>query len=215
MSGRLQSVMMARDPEVLEAAFRFYAPAAQRIVDCTANRRKMWKGVSVSGVQFMDIDPEVNPDIVADFRAMPFANDEIDVLIFDPPHLPSAAASPLSHSGMVRDYGLAWASAGSSIGHFFPPFLAEAARVLKPDGLIFAKLKDFVHNHAYQWTLADFVAAVRAQPGLTACDLIIKRDPCGGNLTSSRWQKAHHARNVHCWWVIIRKGRCEAKATQS
>ena len=152
----------------------------------------------------------MSPDIVADFNNLPFADGEIDVLVFDPPHLPHAAASEKSDQGFARRYGLSMGGGNSDISHFFPDFLREAERVLCRDGLIFAKLKDFVHNHAYQWTLADFIAAVRAQPGLTACDLIVKRDPSAGNMMSGRWQKAHHARNAHCWWVVVRKGRCEA-----
>lgn len=63
----------------------------------------------------------------------------------------------------VGNYGLRQAPKSDNISPYFAPFLAEAARVLRPEGMIFAKLKDFVHNHAYQWMLAEFVMAVRAQ----------------------------------------------------
>lgn len=96
-----------------------------------------------------------------------------------------------------------------ALAGYFVPFLAEASRVLRPGGIVFAKIKDYVHNHRYQWMLVEWVLAVRSTPGLTACDLIIKRDPCGGNLKSGRWKRAHHARNAHCWWAVVRKGRCE------
>ena len=46
--------------------------------------------------------------------------------------------------------------------------------------------------------------------GLTPCDLIIKKDPCGGNLKSGRWKTRYHVKNVHCYWVIVRKGKCES-----
>ena len=36
-----------------------------------------------------------------------------------------------------------------NVGDLHAPFLAEARRVLKPDGLVFAKIKDYVHNHRY------------------------------------------------------------------
>ena len=99
-----------------------------------------------------------------------------------------------------------------NVGDLHAPFLAEARRVLKPDGLVFAKIKDYVHNHRYQWNLELFNAAVR-EAGMTPCDLIIKRDPCGGNLKSGRWQRAHHAKNTHCFWVVVRNSkRCEPKA---
>lgn len=208
---RPSSVMLARDPEVLRTMFSFYAPDAGHVVDCTANARRMWKGLDTSRVTFCDIDPLMSPDVVADFRALPFEDGTVDVLVFDPPHLPAAAASVASDKAFVGRYGLEHGGNGSDISHFFPEFLKEAERVLASDGLVFAKIKDFVHNHAYRWTLTDFVNACRAQHGLTPCDLIIKRDPAAGNMMSGRWQKAHHARNAHCWWVVVRKGRCEAR----
>lgn len=213
---RPSSVMLARDPEVLATMLRFYAKPGADVIDVTANKRRMWDGVVFNGrITYADIDQEMNPDIIADFRNLPCAPATYDVIVFDPPHLPAAAASPASDKEFSKRYGLSHAPAADNVKEYFPPFLREAERILRPDGLIFAKLKDFVHNHTYQWTLADFIAAVREQPGLTPCDLIVKKDPSGGNMMSGKWKKAHHMRNAHCWWVIVRKGRCEAKITNS
>jgi hypothetical protein len=170
----------------------------------------MWDGVTWGGpVTYMDIDPSVEPDLVGDFRSMPIEDSSVDVLVFDPPHLPTAAASPLSMGHMVRNYGLDRAHTGDDMASaVMSPFLVEARRVLKDGGVIIAKLKDHVHNHKYRWILADWVCAVW-EAGLVPCDLRVKIDPCGGNLKSGRWKRAHHARNAHCWWAIVRKGRCE------
>ncbi len=211
-ASRPESVILGRDPEVLRNLLNFYACERAIVLDCTANTRKMWKGVVWGGeVVYSDIDPAVQPDVVTDFRSMPFDDATFDVIVFDPPHLPAAAASQKSDEGMVKRYGLAHSAKADNISALFDPFLREAARVLRPDGLVFAKIKDFVHNHKYQWSLVDFVAAVRAVDGLTACDMTIKRDPSGGSLTSSKWENAHHARNCHCYWIVVRKGRCEAR----
>lgn len=205
------SVMLARDPEVLRTMLGFYAWPGATVLDVTANERRMWKGVDWPNVTFADIDPAMNPDIVGDFRALPVEAASYDVIVFDPPHLPVAAASPESMKRFADNYGLGYAPRADNISSYFAPFLIEAYRVLRPEGLIFAKLKDFVHNHLYQWTLTDFIYAVRAQEGLTPCDLIVKRDPSGGGLMSSKWKHAHHVRNAHCWWVVVRKGKCESR----
>lgn len=211
-NGRPYSVIEGRDPAVLTTLLSFYAQPTSRVLDATANRRKMWKGVEHAGERVhLDIDPSVAPDVVGDFREMPFPADNFDVIVFDPPHLPVAAASPQSSEQYKRDYGLAHSEHADNISACFGPFLREARRVLRADGLVFAKLKDFVHNHKYQWTLADWIIAVRAQEGLTACDLIVKRDPSGGALKSSLWESNHHVRNAHCWWAVVRKGRCERR----
>lgn len=204
------SVVEGRDPFVLSTMLDFYAEKGAPVLDATANWRKMWDGVVWDGLRvFADIDRDVRPQVVADFSLMPFAADSFGVIVFDPPHLPPAASSQRSKRQLVRDYGLAWSEA--DVSACFAPFLAEAHRVLRQEGLIFAKLKDFVHNHRYHWTLTDFVAAVRAQDGLTPCDLIVKHDPSGGMLNSSQWDKQHHVRNAHSWWVVVRKGACERR----
>lgn len=212
---RLESVRMGRDPELLDDMLDFYAPTAKRIVDVCCNRRKMWKGTRWGGkVTGYDVNPEVMPDVVTGWHDLPDADGSVDVLCYDPPHLPAAAATQASLKQYVTDYGLEQTCGGDNVAALHLPFLAEAKRVLRPDGLIFAKIKDYIHNHRYQWNLEYFNAAVRAV-GLTPCDLIIKRDPCGGNLKSGRWKTAHHAKNCHCYWVVVRNGRCEPRSVSS
>ncbi len=209
-TARIESVFMGTDRQLLPILFDFYAPDAREVRDVTANRRKMWVGVSLTAnVRWYDSDPETAPDVVCEWSNLPDLTGSVDVLVYDPPHLPKAAASAASNTQMVASYGLARSCHGDNISALHPSFLREAKRVLRKNGVAFCKLKDFVHNHRYQWTLADFVGQVRAA-GLTPCDLVIKRDPCGGNLKSGRWKKAHHARNCHCWWVIVRNGGCES-----
>lgn len=172
----------------------------------------MWKGSRwADKVTYYDRDHTMNPEVVAEWSNMPDADGTVDVLVYDPPHLPDAAASDKSLARYAKDYGLGKGIKADNVGGIHAPFLTEARRVLKPDGLIFAKIKDYVHNHRYQWNLELFNAAVR-DAGMTPCDLIIKRDPYGGNLKSGRWQKAHHAKNTHCYWVIVRNSsKCEAR----
>lgn len=207
---RPESVVLGRDPEVLQGLLESHAAPGALVVDATANSRKMWRGVEhACRVVHLDVDPKFSPDVVGDFLRLPVRGGAVDVLVWDPPHLPVAAGSERSHKGMKSDYGLARSVHGDNVAAYFAPFLLEARRVLSPDGVLLAKLKDYVHNHRYQWMLVDFVNAVRSTDGLTACDIRIKRDPCGGNLKSGRWKNAHHARQVHSWWIVVRRGGCE------
>ena len=208
---RPESVIYGRDPQVLETLLCFYACKHPRIVDLTAGERRMWKGLVGWDVTYCDIDPKVHADQYCDFRRTQLAPDWFDVVVFDPPHLPRAAASPKSDQDFARRYGLGRSTGGDNVDSVYRPALAEIARILKPEGMLFAKLCDYVHNHRYQWSLVAFVEAVRATLGLTACDLIIKRDPAQGNLKSGRWTSTYHTRRCHSWWVVVRKGGCEPK----
>lgn len=208
---RPESVLLGRDPQALAILLRLHAPSSPRILDCTFNTGKMWKGSGFAPDHTMDINPVLDVDTVGDFCRMPFEPCSFDVVVFDPPHLPNAYATNDRRSGHADVYGVRVqdvARAGENVSGLFPGFLREAQRVLAADGVVIAKLSDLVHNHRYQWQLVDFVVAVR-ESGLTPCDLLIKRDPAGGNLSSSRWKNVRHLRRVHSWFVVARKGRCE------
>jgi SAM-dependent methyltransferase len=144
---------------------------------------------------------------------MPFPDVSYDVIVFDPPHLPNANATNDRETGHADVYGVRVADESrqaDNITGFFLPFLVEANRVLRPDGVVLAKLADYVHNHRYQWQHVDFVNAARAS-GMTPCDMAITAHPAAGNLQSSKWEKVHHLRRGHSYWVVVRKGlKCEA-----
>jgi SAM-dependent methyltransferase len=213
MSGsRLESVWYGRDPGLLDAMLDFYAPDALVVIDVCCNAKRMWKGTRwAKFVTYYDIDPSVSPDAVCDWGHLPCATGSVDVLVYDPPHLPVAGISAHSTVGYAARYGLARSVKADNISGLFADFLVEARRVLRPNGIILAKIKDYVHNHAYQWNLEAYNAASRTA-GRIPCDLVIKRDPVGGNLKSGRWVRQAHARNTHCLWVVTRNGKCDPGA---
>lgn len=209
------SAVFGRDSMALPLLFQVHAPHAVDVLDCTHNKGVMWKGLPYKPVT-MDIDPQWGTDIVGDFRDMVSVKDKsFDVIVFDPPHLPVAAASENSSGIWRSQYGLTDDAGqgrdGDNVSDMFAPFLAEAKRVLKPDGVVFAKIVDIVHNHRYQWQHVDLVLAAR-MVGMTPCDMLVKIDPCGGNLKSGRWQKVHHFKRSHCYWMVIRNStKCECR----
>jgi SAM-dependent methyltransferase len=214
---RPRSVVIGNDSAVLNVLLSVHATRGARILDCTYNRGVMWRNVR-HPMTTLDIDPQWGTDIVADFRAIPVPDHSFDVLVFDPPHVPLHAATPGVYQredlqGWRSRYGTAVDAGrqGDNVADLFEPFLREAARVLRPDGLVFAKLVDLVHNHRYQWQHIDFILAAQ-RVGMTPCDAVIKADPTSGNLQSGRWEKVHHLRRAHCYWLVIRNsGSCEPR----
>lgn len=102
-----------------------------------------WFNKSNPDVTFMDIREHyeeletghvinVKPDIVADFRDMPFKNDTFDLVVFDPPHLLRAGPK----SWLAKKYGkLNRDTWQQDIGQGF----SECFRVLKPNGTLVFK----------------------------------------------------------------------------
>ena len=204
----LGSVWEGEDSELLERMLSFYPrrrPA--RILDATVNRGRFWRG-SERRVWGIDIDISHRPDLVADNTCMPFADAAFDVVVYDPPHVPNQGRD--RQKDFNARFGLVLRSPKEcqyTFAHTYPPFVAEAWRVLRPEGVLLAKIADYVHHHRYNWAHLDFIAAARAG-GFQACDCIIKTRK--GPIIDPKWKTAHHTRRRHCYWLVFRKSaKCE------
>ncbi|HCD08215.1 MAG TPA: SAM-dependent methyltransferase [Lactobacillus sp.] len=113
------------------------------ILDAACGSRMFWYEKDNPNVTFMDkreLDTElsdgrklvVRPDIIADFRHMPFADESFYMVVFDPPHLIHAGAN----SWLAEKYGTlnddTWQL---DLKQGFD----ECMRVLKPHGTLIFK----------------------------------------------------------------------------
>ena len=117
-----------------------------RILDACCGSRMFWFDKVNKDTTYMDIRQyheelttghviDVKPDIVADFRDMPFTNDTFDLIVFDPPHLVRAGEK----SWMAKKYGkLDKATWPRDLKKGFD----ECMRVLKPSGTLVFKWND-------------------------------------------------------------------------
>ena len=211
----ISSVWEGNDSDLLETMLKFYSVIdPDPILDATFNTGRIW-GKTTRRIVSMDIDSRYQPDIVADNREMPgVADGSFAVVVYDPPHVGPQGRDKSSKRFDV-DFG-ATVECGKphnwSLSYLYPPFLEQAFRVLKPDGLLLAKIADMVNNHRARWPHCDFMAMAQ-ESGFTVCDLIVKVRT--GPMRSTRWEQAHHARKRHCFWIICRKSeRCERRGIQ-
>lgn len=82
-----------------------------KILDACCGSKMFWFDKNNPFTTYMDIREEkfeihnkkvnVKPDIVADFRNMPFGDEEFDLVVFDPPHLKWAGPNSI----MKAQYG--------------------------------------------------------------------------------------------------------------
>ena len=123
-----KSILLGYDYEAIEILLPIHAVDDPKILDCTYNTGKMWKKSKYKPTR-MDIDSSLDLDVVGDFTKMPFNNESFDVIVFDPPHLPIAAASKNSSRIWEKSYGITNnRSKGDNINSIFLPFLSEALR---------------------------------------------------------------------------------------
>ena len=200
----LSSIWTRSDAELLNAMLEFYSVIHPHpILDATYNTGRFWRGTGRSVVS-MDIDPIYETDIVADNRIMPGVSDEsFAVVVYDPPHV-GPQGRDKSTKRFDVDFGAHMPCGKNedwSLSYLYPPFLKQAKRVLKTDGLLLAKITDMVNNHRQRWAHCDFMAMAEAA-GFTVSDLIIKVRE--GPMQSVKWKEAHHARKRHCFWIVCR-----------
>jgi SAM-dependent methyltransferase len=204
----LPSVWYGEDSELLERLLDFYPrKKPRRILDATLNGGRFWRG-SNRPVIGIDIEPSHRPKLVADNAAMPFRDAIFDVVVYDPPHIPNQGKD--KQKDFNTRFGLVLRSSKENqytFTHTFPPFLKEAYRVLRAEGIVLAKITDYVHHHRYQWAHIDLINAACAV-GFTPCDCIVKIRK--GPIIDPRWKTAHHSRRQHCYWLVFRKSKkCE------
>ena len=85
----LPSVWQGEDAELLELMLGFYPHTPpQRILDATVNAGRFWRG-SQRPVIGLDINSRYHPDVVGDNLCMPFRDGVMDVVVYDPPHIPN------------------------------------------------------------------------------------------------------------------------------
>ncbi len=204
----LASVWHGDDAELLENLLNFYPrKRPKRILDTTANGRRFWHD-SKRPVLALDIEAKHKPDVAADNALMPFRPDSFDVVVYDPPHIPNQGKDKSKDFNTRFGLGLhVPKEQGYNFSHTFPPFMREAWRVLKSEGLLLCKITDYIHHHRYQWAHVELIQAAQTV-GFRACDCIVKIRK--GPIIDPKWKVAHHTRRQHCYWLVFRKSaKCE------
>lgn len=116
-----------------------------KILDACCGSKLFWYDKENKQTTFMDVRKEkfelhskkinVNPDVIGDFRDMPFQNESFDLVVFDPPHL-----LHVGHNSIMKaQYGKL--NEDSWIEDISKGF-DECMRVLKPTGTLVFKWSD-------------------------------------------------------------------------
>lgn len=112
------------------------------ILDACCGSRMFWFDKENPDVLFQDIRNEehvlcdnrilsIHPDIVADFRSMPYPDESFNLVVFDPPHMNELGQG----TWMAKKYGVLFPTWETDIKQGFD----ECMRVLLPNGILIFK----------------------------------------------------------------------------
>ncbi len=106
-----------------------------KIIDLSAGNRAIWFDRSHRDATYVDVRPEVEPDIIADATALPAdIGTDYDLVVFDPPHKNNGASG-----NSTKNYGH-WSA--DEIRRVVAGTAKEAHRITKPNGLMAFKWND-------------------------------------------------------------------------
>jgi SAM-dependent methyltransferase len=131
------------------------------ILDACCGSKMMWFDKEHPNVLFADIREEqhtlcdgrkleVRPDVVADFRDMPFEDNSFKMVVFDPPHLHKMGKD----AWMAKKYGVLLPTWETDLKAGFD----ECMRVLEPYGVLIFKWNE------HQIDLNRVLSVIQARP---------------------------------------------------
>lgn len=135
-----------------------YIGADDRVLDPTYGRGVWWRRWRPRDLVVHDLAMDG-----VDFRALPYSDASFDVVAFDPPYVSVGGRRTSGMVDMLGRYGLTDAPRSpSALQDMINSGLAEAARVVRPGGVVLVKCQDYVSSGRLwigtHWTLSQGIA---------------------------------------------------------
>lgn len=113
--------------------------------DVTYGNGVFWKNLP-KPLYCFDINPQLDYVKFASSNDLPFQNDELNSIMFDPPFLTYIKSAREHNSIMAKRYGGYWKY--DELETHYKETIKEAYRVLNKKGIFVVKCQDIIHNHA-------------------------------------------------------------------
>ena len=174
-------------------------------LDCTYGNGSFYKEIP-QPIHKADISPQVDGVTESCSTALPFGDESLRSIVFDPPFLTYVRAAREGNGNMVmaKRFGGYWRY--EELEEHYKGTIKEAGRILKRKGLLIFKCQDIIHNHKMHCTHVNVIN--------WASDLFRLKDlfilPAKSRMaipqqkgTKKKVQK--HARIFHSYFLVFEK----------
>lgn len=203
------SAYVGTNDQVFPEILKLFVARGSVVADVTWGKGVFWKKVPKSAYKLLATDLQDGIDA----RKLPYADGEIDCVVFDPPymHTPGGTAH-VNHQNYEGYYRNNVASSSKkyheAVLDLYYTAADEAKRVLRPDGIYIVKCMDEVCANQQRLTHVELINELESK-GFVAQDLfIVVRNHVPG---VSRVVKQVHARKNHSYFVVFRKPKGKSR----
>jgi len=190
--------------EIIRNILKLHVPEGRIDCDPTFSTGAFYNGTGIDAPLYrFDISPQRSDVIQADARHLPLIDGSISCMMLDPPFLATKGKSLNSTDGNIINRRFGVYPDEKSLHRCYSDMLAEAYRVLKPDGILIFKCQDKVSS-GKQYMSHVYIMNEAVRIGFYPKDLFIL-------LAKSRlvadWQRKNqkHSRKFNSYFWVFQK----------
>jgi hypothetical protein len=203
-----ETVVRGTNADLIAVAAKLYLPAGATVADVTYGKGVFWRNLATARFTLLssDIDPEAGVT-VADFRALPYEDGSVDVVVLDPPYV---------HGGVVAGVDRCYNNAATTpqLGHdsilkLYRQGIVEATRVVRPGGQLWVKCKDEIESGRQRWSHIELLD-IACGLGWRGRDLFVLTP--SSRIPANRGRRQLHAHKTHSFLWILDKRAAECRS---
>jgi len=181
-----------------------YVPKRAEIADITFGKGIFWKNIPLG--DYVVLKSDINCGV--DCRALPYENESIDCLVFDPPYMHSPGGTAHKNHQHYEEYyknntgKTSFSKYHQAVLDLYFAGSEEAFRVLKRKGIFIVKCQDEVCSNKQRLTHLELINRFITKGFLIEDLFVLMRKNKPG---VSRLIKQVHARKNHSYFLVFRK----------
>ena len=179
-------------------------------LDCTYSRGLFWKDIKGPKIK-TDLVPITDDTVQADSENLPFEDDSMKSIMYDPPFVISVKLYKENKEGssVIAKRFEGYTTYEKLTKNYYKT-LKELYRVCEPGGFVIMKCQDTVSGGKNHFTHA-MVMTMAMKVGFYPRDLFILLAKMRINSFGGKWNSQHHARKYHSYFWVFEKTKPKVK----